>query len=265
MKEYIIHGGTAGRERLKLLSRAMAPFTGALLDEAGIAEGTRVLDIGCGGGDVTQELARRVGPEGRVLGMDMDAVEIEIARKEAAALGTSNVEYRAGNVLTEANGEQFDTVYARFLLSHLAMPEQGLKKMIACLKQGGLLVIEDVDFSGHFCTPERQSFTDYVRWYEQSARRRGVDCHIGPRLPAMLADAGLNVIGARAVNPAAIDGPIKQMGAATLTAIADSVVQEGLAIRETVEAALADLIEATVDPRVFMSMPRIVQCWARFG
>jgi SAM-dependent methyltransferase len=265
MTEYIIRGGAAGRERLRLLSRAMAPFTGALFDDAGVANGMRVLDIGCGGGDVTQELARRVGPTGRVLGMDMDAVEIGIARKEAAALGASNVEYRAGNVLSDAIGEEFDAVYARFLLSHLAAPEQGLKKMITCLKPGGLVIVEDVDFSGHFCRPERQSFTDYVRWYEQSARRRGVDCQIGPRLPAMLADTGLKVLGARAVNPAAIDGPIKQMGAATLAAIADSVVQEGLATRDTVEATLADLIVATEDPRVFMSMPRIVQCWARFG
>lgn len=265
MNEYIIRGGTPGRERLRLLSHAMASFTGALLDEAGIAKGARVLDIGCGGGDVTQELARRVGPKGRVLGMDMDAVEIEIARKEAAALRIPNVEYRAGNILDDELGERFDTVYARFLLSHLAKPEQGLARMISSLDPGGLIIVEDVDFSGHFCAPERKSFTDYVRWYEQSALRRGVDCHIGPKLPAMLADAGLKVLGARAVNPAAIDGPIKQMAAATLAAIADSIVEGGLAPRETVDAALADLVDATADRRVFMSMPRIVQCWARVG
>jgi SAM-dependent methyltransferase len=264
-REYIIHGGAAGRERLRLLARAMAPFTGTLFDDAGIAKGARVLDIGCGGGDVTQELGRRVGPAGRVLGVDMDAVEIEIARKEAAALGTKNVEYRAGNVLTDEIGEKFDAIYARFLLSHLAKPEQGLSRMVACLNPGGLIVVEDVDFSGHFCEPERASFTDYVRWYEQSARRRGVDSRIGPRLPAMLADAGLKVLGARAVNPAAISGPIKEIAFATLTAIADSVVESGVASREQVNAALADLALATADPRVFMSMPRVVQSWGRLG
>jgi len=265
MNEYIIRGGAAGRERLRLLGRAMAPFTGALFDDAGIATGAHVLDIGCGGGDVTQELARRVGASGRAIGIDMDGVEIEIARKEAAALGATNIEYRVGNVLTDGIGERFDTIYARFLLSHLAVPEQGLARMIACLKPGGLLVVEDVDFSGHFCRPERASFTDYVRWYEQSARRRGVDCLIGPRLPAMLADAGLDVLGARAVNPAAISGPVKEMAVATLAAIADSVVESGVASRGQVDAALADLVEATADPRVFMSMPRVVQCWARLG
>ena len=265
MKEYIIRGGTAGRERLRLLGQAMAPFTNALFDDAGIAKGGHALDIGCGGGDVTQELGRRVGPKGRALGIDMDSVEIEIAREEATALGTANVEYRVGNVLTDEIGEGFDTVYARFLLSHLATPEQGLTRMVGCLKPDSLLIVEDVDFSGHFCRPEKPSFTDYVRWYEQSARRRGVDCHIGPRLPAMLADAGLKVLGARAVNPAAIGGPIKEMAVATLAAIADSVVESGVASRQSVEAALADLVEATADPRVFMSMPRIIQCWARLG
>ncbi len=258
MKEYIIKGGATGRERLRLLSSAMAPFTGALFDDAGIRQGLRVLDIGCGGGDVARELARRVGPDGAVLGIGM-------ARDEAAAAGIANLNYRVGNVLSDDIGERFDVVYARFLLSHLAAPEQGLAKMIAVLKPAGMLVVEDVDFSGHFCWPERTSFTDYVRWYEQSARRRGADCHIGPKLPAMLADAGLKVLGARAVNPAAIDGPIKQMAVVTLSAIADSVVESGVASREAVEAALSDLIDATEDPRVFMSMPRIVQCWAGLG
>jgi SAM-dependent methyltransferase len=263
MKEYIIRGGTVGRERLRLLASAMAPFTGALFDDAGISPGMRVLDAGCGGGDVTRELARRVGPKGHALGMDMDAVEIELARSEAAADAIGNVAYRAGNILTDAIGERFDAIYARFLLSHLAQPEAGLARLVACARPGGLILVEDVDFSGHFCSPPRESFSDYVRWYEQSALRRGVDCHIGPRLPALFADAGLALLGARAVNPAAIDGPIKQMAAATLAAIADTVVSLEIATRNEIETALADLTAATADPRVFMSMPRIVQCWAR--
>lgn len=263
MKEYIIQGGSAGRERLKLLSRAMAPFTSALLDEAGIRPGSRILDVGCGGGDVTQELARRAGPDGLAVGMDVDAVEIGIAQREAAAAGIGNVRYRVGNVLKDEVGEPFEVVYARFLLSHLSAPEEGVNRLVRSVRAGGLIVVEDVDFSGHFCRPERVSFENYVRWYEHTARRRGVDCHIGPRLPAMLADAGLNVLGARAVNPAAISGPIKEMALATLAAIADAVVEEGLASCDEVQGELADLADATADRRVFMSMPRIVQCWAR--
>ena len=66
-----------------MVSQALEPSTAALLDGAGVREGMRCLDLGCGGGDVTLALARLVGPSGRVIGIDMDAVEIELAQQDA--------------------------------------------------------------------------------------------------------------------------------------------------------------------------------------
>lgn len=264
MKEYIIRGGVAGRERLKLLARAMAPYTGALLEDCGIRQGLSVLDVGCGGGDVTLEFARRVGPKGRVIGIDLDAVELGIAREEAAAKTVANVEYRVGNLLTDAIADRFDIVYARFVLSHLATPDLGVTRMAACLKPGGMLVLEDVDFRGSFCYPPRPSFDRYMAAYERSAHKRGVDPHMGARLPHLLASAGLAVSGARVVNPAALEGPVKAITPTTFAAIADSAVADGLS-REAIDADVADLWAAAEDPTVFMSMPRIGQAWARLG
>ena len=70
--EYAIRGGIAGRERLRILARTLYAGTGALFDRLGVGAGLRCLDAGCGGGDVTLELARRVGPRGRVIGVDLD-------------------------------------------------------------------------------------------------------------------------------------------------------------------------------------------------
>lgn len=265
MSEYIIRGGADGRARLKLLSTAMGPYTARLLDDARIPQGAHVLDAGCGAGDVTREIARRVGADGRVVGIDMDPVEIGFAREEVGSLGLGNIEFRTGNLLAIETAERFDAVYARFLLSHLSRPQDGLERVMACLKPGGLIILEDVDFRGHFCHPERASFAHYVAWYEAAARRAGVDPQLGPQLPSLLAKAGAWDIEARAVNPAGIAGPIKEMAAATLAAVADRLVAEALATREAVDFAIADLLVAARDPGVFMSMPRIVQCWARAG
>src|SRR4030095_6335238 len=87
MPSYIIRGGQAGRERLRLLARVMRPTTAALFARAGVREGMRCLDVGCGGGDVSFDLARLVGPLGRVVGIDLDAVKITAARAEATAAG----------------------------------------------------------------------------------------------------------------------------------------------------------------------------------
>ncbi|MCG8545587.1 MAG: methyltransferase domain-containing protein, partial [Alphaproteobacteria bacterium] len=84
-ESYAIAGGEAGRERLRVVARVFGPGTANLLDAAGVGEGMACLDVGSGGGDVSRELARRVGPTGSVLGIDLDTVKVDIARKEAAA------------------------------------------------------------------------------------------------------------------------------------------------------------------------------------
>ena len=88
---YVIRGGVEGRERLRLLSAVMCPSTRALLAEVGIAAGSACLDLGCGGGDVTLELARALGPGGRVLGVDLDEIMVDMARREAEEHRLSNV------------------------------------------------------------------------------------------------------------------------------------------------------------------------------
>lgn len=70
--QYVIRGAAEGRERLRMLARVMRPATLTLLERIGIAKGAVCLDVGCGGGDVTLELAAMVGPSGRVVGTDID-------------------------------------------------------------------------------------------------------------------------------------------------------------------------------------------------
>src|SRR5215831_4707380 len=93
-REYVIRGGVEGRERLRVLSRVMQPTTLHLLRRAGVRPGMACMDAGCGGGDVAFDLARIVGPEGRVVGVDFDEVKLELARNEAHVQQLSNVEFR---------------------------------------------------------------------------------------------------------------------------------------------------------------------------
>src|SRR5262245_28373431 len=119
---YIIRGGVEGRERLRLLSRVMRPTTLSLFDRIGLRPGVRCLDVGCGGGDVAFDLARIVGPEGGVVGVDVDETKLELARHEAAARQLGNVEFRRSQIGAGELGSGFDVVYARFLLTHLKDP-----------------------------------------------------------------------------------------------------------------------------------------------
>jgi ubiquinone/menaquinone biosynthesis C-methylase UbiE len=83
--DYIIRGGIEGRERLRILSRVMQPASHDFLKRAGIQPGMACLEIGCGGGDLAFDMARMVGPAGRVIATDIDRTKLDLARQEAAA------------------------------------------------------------------------------------------------------------------------------------------------------------------------------------
>src|SRR4051794_12497689 len=117
-QHYLIRGGIEGRERLRVLARVMRPTTLPLLERAGVRAGMRCLDVGCGGGDVTLDLATLAGVTGSAVGLDLDATKVELARGEALLAGATNVEFRVGDLTDGLGEEEYDVVYARFLLTH---------------------------------------------------------------------------------------------------------------------------------------------------
>ena len=97
MSSYAIEGGQAGKQRLDVLAAVMQPYTARLLDTVGVAPGSRCIDVGCGGGHVSRELARRVGPHGRVVGIDLDPDVISLASADAQREGLTNLRFEVGD------------------------------------------------------------------------------------------------------------------------------------------------------------------------
>src|SRR5690349_16006671 len=231
MQRYIIRGGAEGLARLDTLARVMWPTTRHLLQHAGIVRGMRCLDLGCGGGHVSLELARLVGPEGQVVGMDMDATKLELAcqRADQHRLG---VEFAAANVHELSVEAQFDVVYARFLLTHLHQPADGVRRMLRALRPGGVMIIEDIEISASFAYPASATLARHVAWYEAAAERRGGDPNIGPRLPSLLRAAGVGQVQLAIVQPTFLQGEGKTIHQLTMENIAATVIGEGLATPE---------------------------------
>jgi SAM-dependent methyltransferase len=258
---YIIRGGVEGRERLRLLSRVLRPTTLALFDRVGVRSGMACLDVGCGGGDVAFDLARIVGPQGRVVGTDLDGAKLDLARWEAGELGLGNVEFNRSDVVADGHDASFDLVYARFVLTHLKDPAAALARMYGALGPGGTLVVEDIDFRGHFCYPDCPAFDRYVGLYTAAALGTGADPHIGPRLPSLLAGAGCRPVGMSVVQPAGVEGEVKLVAPVTLENVADAVVAAGLITRAELGRVLGELYEFARNPTTVMSLPRVVQAW----
>lgn len=262
MSTYIIQGGEAAASRLRLLANLFGPSTQALFRRAGLAPGMRCLDLGCGSGLVTLEMARIVGPTGAAVGVDRDAKVVEMAGAEAKkqALPATFVVREAGNLhdLTD-----FDFVYARFLLTHVTQPESVLQGMVGTLKKGGSLAVEDINFEGHFCYPNCPAFFRYVELYQKAAQHRGVDPNIGPRLVGMLLDAGLEEVGLEVVLRTFYRGEGKTFASVTMESIRESVVAAGLASNQDIDKIIAETTAFASQPRSIMSLPRIFQVWGR--
>ena len=263
-EHYVMRGGSKGRDRLRVLSRVVQPTTAQLLARVGVASGWRCLDVGCGGGDVTVQLAELAHPA-TVIGIDIDGPQLEIARREANAAGRTNVEFHAIDAATsdEEIAERFDLVYARFLLTHLPEPATALGAMVNVLRPGGVLAVEDIDISGQFCHPPSAAFDRFTTWYTAAHRARGGDPMIGRRLPRMLLDAGVDDVAMNIVQPAGWRGDITQIAPLTLTNTRQAIVELQLAADDEVDATVAELGALAEEPPTIVSMPRVVQVWGR--
>lgn len=258
---YVIRGGVEGRERLRLLARVMRPATLDLFERVGIPPGANCLDVACGGGDVTCDLARLVGPQGRVLGIDLDEAKLELARREAEAGQVSNVAFQPHTVGSGQPIGDFDVAYCRFLLSHLRNPIDAVLEIRSALRPGGVLMLVDVDFSGYFWYPESRAQSRYYELYTEAVKRRGGDPNIGPRLPSLLKEAGFENIRINVVQPAGLEGDVKLITALTMENIAEALITDGVASAGEIQEVVTDLYEFARAEDSIGTIPRIVEAW----
>jgi ubiquinone/menaquinone biosynthesis C-methylase UbiE len=261
---YALRGGRHGARRLDLLAQVMGASTGALLDAAGVGPGMTVVDLGCGAGHVSRALAERVGPDGHVLGLDFDPVKLDTARRQARRVGLENVEYRVLDVTTWIEPDSYDVVYGRFIVSHLAQRDKVVARMLASLRLHGVVVLEDIDFSGAFCQPSNPAYDRYCELYTRVVARKGGDATIGMELYRMCLEAGLPDPQVSLVQP--IYGgrsAEKELSLTTMVDISDSVVLEEVASQEECDQVIEELTEFTRDPHTVVACPRVFQVWGR--
>jgi hypothetical protein len=122
-----------------------------------------------------------------------------------------------------------------------------------------VLVVEDIDCTGHFCEPDSSAFRRYVELYTRVVQGRGCDPNIGSRLPRLLREAGLERLDVNVVQPAGISGEVKLISPLTLEAIADAVLAVDLADPDELAEVVDELYRLAEEDGTFLSIPRMVQ------
>jgi SAM-dependent methyltransferase len=175
-------------------------FTRRLLADAGISAGMRVLDVGCGSGDVALMAAALVWPGGSVVGIDFDAGPLGLARDRALERKLANVTFAQGNI-TGLSPELglFDAVVGRRVLMYQPDRVEAVRALAQLLRPGGLMAFQEHDTTMVPASLTRIPLHSQVQgWLRQTLEREGADLHMGFNLHGVLTEAGLVVEEVRA-------------------------------------------------------------------
>jgi hypothetical protein len=246
------------QDRFASLQALFDPVTVRHLEAIGVGPGWRCLEVGAGNGSIADWLAVRAGPTGHVLATDLDPQRI-------TATDPSTVEARQHDITRDPLPDSaFDLVHARLVLIHLPDRQVALASMVAALKPGGHLLLEDFDTTGHaLCAHalEDDTLLDTVsRAFSTLLAARGGDTGYGRRLPHLLRQAGLSEVRADGYVAIGSGGsPISDLNQANIQQTRDQLIDAGLLTHQQIEQFYRRL----ADPRLTLMMPLLVSATGR--
>jgi ubiquinone/menaquinone biosynthesis C-methylase UbiE len=254
-------------ERLRMQARVWEVATGRLLDQVGLRPGASCLDAGCGPGETMRAMAERVGPAGRVLGVDADPAlgAMTLAMLHGAGHRQCTFQARDLTATGPVPGAPFDLVYARLLLFHLPQRVDVLARLWDAVAPGGHLLVQDYDLRNVSTLPELDWDKELFRVITGAFGAVGADVSAGPRLPQLFAQAGVGVPDgtdvAGRIEPLAtgrflMEGTLRSL---LPTALAHGVTTE----RDAAELLAAIDRDATQFPDAQVLWPLLIGAWKR--
>lgn len=182
------HESVMRSHRWRTAANSAAYLTGKL------SPGMSVLDVGCGPGSITADLAELVAP-GQVTGVDTTPVSLAEAREVAMARGLANLSFAVGDVhaLGYTSGT-FDVVHAHQVLQHVADPVQALREMRRVRRPGGIVAARDADYEAMTWYPAVPELDEWLSLYRRVARANGGEPDAGRRLHRWARQAGFSEV-----------------------------------------------------------------------
>ncbi|MCL4300047.1 MAG: methyltransferase domain-containing protein [Anaerolineae bacterium] len=198
---YILGHAETELDRLIHQARFFGDLTRHVLNLAGLGPGMRVLDAGCGAGDVSFMAVRMVGPKGEVIGVDKSPEAVALASQRALAAGLTNVHFVTQDLAELHLDEPVDALIGSRILMYFADPAVALRRLAGFVKPGGLVVFQDFDMEAAKSEPACALFETTLRRVKQTFTRAGFDIQCGLKLSRIFQEAGLTapqmILGAR--------------------------------------------------------------------
>lgn len=255
--DYLLGTDYEELRRLQMQHWTWQPETVDLWDHAGFGKGQTILDVGCGPGLTTLELAERVGPEGRVVGIDGSEEFTDILRRKAEGIGHIEVVPTDVRAL-DLPADSADAAFARWLLCFLAEPQAAIEGMARALKPGGILVVMDYyNYEGFANQPGGNAH--FQRVFRAVYESFGVGLDVGGHVPRMMAACGLEVIETKEISGVARPGNRIWNWVAEFQRIyLPELVKRGLLQEDERQAHLNEWREREQDPQACLIAPAMV-------
>ena len=246
-------------QRFDALSVLFDPSTFRHVQAVGLMPGWRVWEVGAGSPGVPAWLVEQVGAEGHVLATDIDTAWLGVG-----ATGTGYEVLRHDVGAEPPPPGHFDLVHARLVLAHVPQRAQALAAMVAALKPGGWLLLEEADpgLQGLVCPdesgPEQELANKLKRGFRTLLTQRGVDLAYGRTLPRLLREAGLSDVTSDAYFP--MGGPAcTELERATVEQVRNALVTAGIATDAELEQHLSNVVSGRLD----LATSPMISAWGR--
>lgn len=263
---YVLGHSDRELERLERQATFFGDMTRDVLMRAGLEPGMRVLDLGCGVGDVSMIAADLVGPHGEVVGIDISPDALAIAARRAAASGRITTQFQHTSIDDYQSFDGFDAIVGRFIMVHLPKARETLARIAGAARPEAIIAFAELDLGTVSATGDTPLLDQCVHWIAEVYRRAGLDPNPGTALFATFKAVGMQPqmcgltrigdssdlagLAFLAESVRSMLPMIERLGIAGADAIAIDTLRERL----TAEAQAAD-------PCIFY--PRFVGAWGR--
>ncbi len=165
-----------------------------------LREDCAVLDVGCGPGNITADIATRV-PRGTVVGIDRSPDVVALAEREYARDDHRNLTFAVAEVFAVPYADEtFEVVYVHQVLQHVGDPVGALREMRRVLRTGAILAARDADYGGFIWAPSDPVLDDWLNLYHRVTRANGADADGGRHLKAWVRAAGFEKMDVTTTN-----------------------------------------------------------------
>jgi 2-polyprenyl-3-methyl-5-hydroxy-6-metoxy-1,4-benzoquinol methylase len=264
---YVLGHSAEELNRLIDQARLFGELTEDVFVRAGIGPGMRVLDVGCGAGDVSFLLARMVGPSGGVVGVDRSEDAVAMANARAQAMGLAQVSFCQGELEDISLDQPVDAAVGRFVLMYSSEPSIALRRVAANVRAGGIVAFQEMNVAEAKSFPQVDLFEQSMRWIIETLDREKVKNLMGLGLYRTFVEAGLPppqmVMGAR------VEGSSDSLGYQIVAQVVKSLlpVMEKLGVANEKEVQIETLAQRLRDEVIsrgaVIVLPPLVGAWTR--